>query len=118
MTAIRCYNDRQNDNAGKSAFAHLQMLTGNPGIEVLMQAGMLADAADEGMAFTRFNDRESCDTSLLLAESTAFLAKIKVLFVDGKALDMGSEGLIQTPTCLQTMVINRRKSLLFDVSAV
>ena len=62
---------------------------------------MLADATDEGMAFTRFNDRESCDTSLLLAESTAFLTKSKVLFVDGKALDVGSEGLIQTPTCLQ-----------------
>ena len=66
-----------------------------------MQAGMLADATDEGVAFARFNERESCDTSLLLAESTAFLTKIKVLFVDGKALDMGSEGLKQTPTCLQ-----------------
>ena len=62
---------------------------------------MLADAADEGMAFTRFKYRKSCGTSLLLAESTAFLTKIKVHFVDGKALDMGSEGLKQTPTCLQ-----------------
>ena len=32
MTAIRCYNDRKNDNAGKSAFAHLQILIGNLGI--------------------------------------------------------------------------------------
>ena len=62
---------------------------------------MLADAADEGTAFARFNDRESCDTSLLLAESTAFLTKIKVVFVDSKTLEMGSEGLKQTPTCLQ-----------------
>ena len=30
---------------------------------------MFADAADEGMAFTRFNDQESCGTFLLLAES-------------------------------------------------
>jgi hypothetical protein len=58
-------------------------------LEHLVQIGMLADAGDEGMLFTRFCDQEQMDTAMIASECSDFLARIKALFLDGQALTMG-----------------------------
>ena len=88
-TAQRAWVERKNEVVGANALAHLDFLEGEMGAERMCQAGMLSDAADEGLLFTRFGDVENADTSLLLSQATHFMCRIKVLFVDGKALKMG-----------------------------
>ena len=88
-TANKVWTERRTEVPGQNALAHLTYVSGLDGMERLVQMGMLADASDEGLLFTRFHDKEGSETSLLLAQSTQYLCRIKVLFVDGKALHMG-----------------------------
>ena len=90
MFAIHLYTHRRNETCGKHALHHLAYSSGAEGVERQLTMGMLTDAADEGLLMTRFYDNEDADTSLLLAQSNRFLKTIKVLFIDGKALETGS----------------------------
>ena len=51
--------------------------------------GMLADFGVEGYDLNLYTDKTSRDSSLLPAAVSRYLAKVKVLFIDGKALEMG-----------------------------
>eukprot|EP00959_Pyramimonas_sp_CCMP1952_P427558 8954615-Pyramimonas_sp.AAC.1 len=52
MTAEHLWNSRRNEAPGKSAKAHLELSSGELGMERLLQMGMLADAGDESMLLT------------------------------------------------------------------
>ena len=58
MTAVKVRVERGNNQVGKHALEHLEYVSDNSGVEVMVQAGMLADAADEGLLQTRLNDNE------------------------------------------------------------
>ena len=87
--AIDLYVNRRNDVPGKAAYQHLEASSDDAGIERHVQLGMLTDAQDEGLLFTRVCDSEEAEKARILAETTRFLDRIKVLFVDGKAMEMG-----------------------------
>ena len=94
MFAVHLFDTRRSERCGKAALAHLEYCSGLDGVERIVQFGMLTDAMDEGLLFTRFNDHEDTDTGLLMAQGTRFLNRIKVLFVDGKALETGSNCMV------------------------
>ncbi len=88
MVAVRLYQARKGESGGQAAQEHLEFVSGEEGAERLIQAGMLADAADEGLLFARFHDQEGADTAQLLSERSRLVARMKVLFLD-RVLWMG-----------------------------
>ena len=90
MFAIHLFQARKGDASGQCAREHLDYCSGTLGAERLLQMGMLADAGDEGLVFTRTFDDENTDTAQMLFHTSRFLSVIKTLFIDGKALETGS----------------------------
>ena len=52
-------------------------------LENMLQVGMLADAADEGLRFTRFCDSEGMDLGSISGEVKDFASRISCLFTMG-----------------------------------
>ena len=81
MTAVKVRADRGSDAVGKHAVAHLEYVSDDSGVEVMVQAGMLADAADEGLILTRLNDEEGADTAGLMPVVKNYVTRMKARFV-------------------------------------
>ena len=56
--------------------------------EVLVQAAMLADAADECLLFTRQLDDEDTDSAKLNDEVAEYLDRLQCLFTDGQCVSL------------------------------
>ena len=72
---------RRGKAEGLAAVEFLEAL--NP--ESMLQVGMLADAADEGLRFTRFCDSEGMDLGSVSGEVMDFINRISCLFVRRQA---------------------------------
>ena len=56
--------------------------------EVVLQAAMLADATDEGLAFTRALDNEAADSAQLQFQVEDFILSLQTLFCDAMCLNL------------------------------
>ena len=81
QTAMQIAVRRRGKAEGLAAVEFLEAL--NP--ESMLQVGMLADAADEGLRFTRFCDREGMDLGSVSGEVMDFINRINCLFVRRQA---------------------------------
>ena len=75
---VRLATDRQDDSAGQRAKDWLTWVAQTPRLP--MPAAMLADAADEGMAITRYCDNEGMDPASLSTQILSFLNRVNSLF--------------------------------------
>ena len=60
--------------------------------ERIFTLGLLRDASDEGLGFTRMMDGETTDVSVMGSTIKGYMDKLQVLFVDGGAESV--EGLV------------------------
>ncbi|CAE7607080.1 ngoBIM [Symbiodinium sp. CCMP2592] len=74
---VRVVTERPNDTSGRAAQAILQGLDN----EMILQAGMLADAADECLVLVRWFDHSEVDNSKIAATVKTFLERLEHLFV-------------------------------------
>ena len=88
-TAVRVHVERRGTSPGLTAKTHLEYFTDEIGMKRASFVGMLADFGVEGYDLNLYTDKTSRDSSLLPAAVSRYLAKVKVLFIDGKALEMG-----------------------------
>jgi len=84
-TAMQIAVRRHGKEEGTAATEFLTSLN----MENMVQVGMLADAADEGLRFTRFCDSEGMDLGDLAGEVHSFISRITFLFVHGQAVQAG-----------------------------
>ena len=84
QTALLIVADRHGQEVRKDAIAFLRDLT----VEDAVQVAMLADAADEALLFTRQLDDENVDPGQLSAIVERFLTALRVLFLEGKCVDL------------------------------
>ena len=111
-TAVQITRTRPRTDEAASASSFLKSMS----TERILQLAVLADAASEAIVMTRFTDREGCATETLWWELEAFMAKIKMLFVDRKCTKTGYTAwaleMLKTPTLVfvggQPLVIGRR----------
>ena len=81
MTAVKVRVERGSDAVGKHAVEHLEYVSDDSGVEVMVQAGMLADAADEGLLLTRLNDEEGADIAGLMPVVKNYVTRMKARFL-------------------------------------
>ena len=92
MTGIRVVHERRGTPVAKQAAANLLSIT----VKRIVCLGMLADAAHESLhLLTRFFDKEEADSALVASQIRRFASIIKILFIDGKALQCGFTKLAQ-----------------------
>ena len=111
-TAVQITRTRPRTEEAASASSFLKLMS----TERILQLAVLADAASEAIVMTRFTDREGCATETLWWELEAFMAKIKMLFVDRQCTKTGYTAwaleMLKTPTLVfvegQPLVIGRR----------
>ncbi|CAE7328984.1 unnamed protein product [Symbiodinium microadriaticum] len=72
--------------------------------EKMLQAAMLADAADSSLHFTRLMDREDLDPAVLSTECHMYLASMKALFCGGQIFDRFGFTSTMMKTLAQPMV--------------
>lgn len=85
LTAMQIATKRAGKSEGQVAAEFL----GHISVERMILLGMMADASDEGLRFTRFCDTETMDVSQITHEVGSFLNRITTLFVDGRCLQTG-----------------------------
>ena len=102
LTSMQIATRRAGKPEGKAAVAFLHFCSD---LEHVVQMGMLADAGDEGMMFTRFCDSEVMDLAMVSYEIRKFLHRIKVLFIDGQAVHLGYTKVMLTAARAVKLVI-------------
>ena len=102
LTSMQIATRRAGKPEGKAAIGFLHFCSD---LEHVLQMGMLADAGDEGMMFTRFCDSETMDLAMVSYEIRKFLHRIKVLFIDGHAVHLGYTKVMLTAVQAVKLVI-------------
>jgi hypothetical protein len=102
LTAAQIATRRAGKPEGKAAATFLHF---SSDLEHIVQMGMLADAGDEGMMFTRFCDSETMDPAMLSFEIRKFLHRIRILFIDGHAVHLGYTKVMLTAVQAVKLVI-------------
>eukprot|EP00969_Alexandrium_andersonii_P102668 4531562-Alexandrium_andersonii.AAC.1 len=105
---VRLATDCQ-DRAGQRAKGWLTWVAQTPRRPLL--AAMLADAADEGMALTRYCDNEGMDPASLSTQILSFLNRVNSLFG-------ASERCLHAVGYTRTMLEDLRQSLVWAHGAV
>lgn len=85
QTAMQIAVRRRGKAEGAAAAEFLAALS----LENMLQVGMLADAADEGLRFTRFCDSEGMDLGSISGEVKDFASRISCLFTGRQAMHSG-----------------------------
>lgn len=93
-TLSRIVQERKGKPEALHAERCLHLLTA----ERIFTLGLLCDASDEGVGFTRLLDDETTDVSALGSTIKGYIEKLQVLFVDGMAatVDSSSQSLPST----------------------
>lgn len=90
--AVKVMTVRPNGNVEVIAVKVWLLSVSDDDGERLTSAAALADIGDESIRFLRYCDNENMETERIDEECTAYLTKLKVLFIDGKAILHGYTG--------------------------
>ncbi|CAE7237118.1 unnamed protein product [Symbiodinium sp. CCMP2456] len=99
LTALRVWRTRTDESSSR-AKRFLSWVSD----EKMLQAAMLADAADSSLHFTRLMDREDLDPAILSTECHMYLASMKALFCEGQIFDRFGFTSTMMKTLAQPMV--------------